>query len=114
MTMDYKVYVKAGIAILGALLTAAVGFTTDGELSDVELVNIAIAGVSAATVYFGKNVPSAKYTKAILAGLMAGLAFLTTAILGGIDTNELLQLGVILGGALGVYQFPNKDENALY
>lgn len=102
-------YIKGLIAVLTAVASAVVAFGTDGNISTVEWINVAIAAVTAAGVFAAPNVPGAKYTKAILAGLGAVLVTLTSAITGGISQSELIQLAVAFLGAAGVYQFPNKD-----
>lgn len=102
-------YAKLLASVVATVLAALVASWTDG-VTAVEWVNVAIAGVTAAGVFAAANVPGAKYTKSILAVLGAVLAYLVTAILGGVDSAELLQIGVIVLGALGVYAVPNTDN----
>lgn len=102
-------YAKLAAQVVATVLTALVAYWTDG-VTAVEWVNVAIAGVVAAAVFAAPNVPGAKYTKSILAVLGAVLAYLTTAILGGVDSAELLQIGVLVLGALGVFAVKNTDE----
>jgi len=101
-------YAKAGLAVVATVLTALVAAFTGG-VTAVEWVNVAIAGVTAAAVFAAPNVPGAKYTKAVLAVLGAVLVFLTSAIIGGLSTPELMQLVVVALGALGVYAVPNRS-----
>lgn len=100
-------YAKFALGVLATVLTAVVGFA-GGGITDVEWVNVAIAGVGAAAVFAAPNVPGARYTKAILAVLTAVLAFLTSAIIGGISPVEWGQIGILALGALGIYATPNK------
>src|SRR5688500_8362674 len=100
-------YAKLIAAVIGAGLAAAVAAFTDGQITNVETINIAIAVVGAASVFAAPNVPGAMYTKSILAVLSAVLVFLTSAITDGINTAEALQIGVVALTALGVYAVPN-------
>lgn len=104
-----KKYSKSLLAVLATVLSAVVAFG-DGGITSVEWVQVAVAAVGAAAVFASPNVPGARYTKSILAALAAVLAFLTSAIVGGIDSTELLQIGVIALGALGVYAVPNESN----
>jgi hypothetical protein len=101
-------YAKMLGAVVATVLAALVASWTDGVTSQ-EWVNVAIAGTTAAAVFTAPNVPGSRYTKAVLAVLGAVLAFLVTAIAGGVDSAELLQIGVLVLGALGVTAVPNKD-----
>lgn len=100
-------YFKLAAAVVGAVLTALVAVWTDG-VTPTEWVNVAIAGTTAAAVFAAPNVPGARYTKSVLAVLGAVLAYLTSAILGGVDPAEWMQIGVIALTALGVYAVPNS------
>lgn len=101
-------YAKLLAVIVAAGLMAAVAAYTDGVFTTVEKINVAIAVVSAGSVFAAPNVPGAMYTKSILAVLGAVLVFLTSAITDGISTSEWMQIGVIALGALGVYAVPNS------
>lgn len=102
-------YTKLIVMVIVTILTALSGVLTDGITAS-EWINVAIAGVGAASVFAAPNVPGAKYTKSILAALTAVLTFLVSAIAGGIDSAELIQVAILVAGALGVYQFPNKTD----
>lgn len=103
-------YVKSIIMVVVTVLVALSGVLTDG-ITATEWVNVAIAGVGAASVFAAPNVPGAKYTKTILAVLTAVLTFLVSAIVGGISPQELIQVVIIAAGAAGVYKFPNVDAS---
>lgn len=104
-------YAKAGAAVVATILVALIAaLSGDGVIASTEWVNVAIAGVGAAAVFAAPNVPGARYTKAILAVLAAVLTVLSSAILGGIDTTELLQILVVALGAVGVYAVPNRGN----
>ncbi len=106
-------YNKMFAAVLATILASLVGAFTDGGISTVEIINVVVIGAGAANIFAAKNVPGAKYTKAILAVITAVAVLLVSVVSGGIVTSEWLQLGVTALGALGVYQIPNKDTNAL-
>ena len=105
-------YAKLVVMVLVTLATALSGVLTDGITSQ-EWVNVAIAGVGAAGVFAAPNVPGAKYTKTVLAILAAVLSFLVSAIAGGLDGQELLQIFIIAAGAVGVYGVPNKTDSGI-
>lgn len=91
--------------VLSAVAAALVG---DNVISPQEWVNVAILGVGALGVFAAPNVPGATYTKSVLAALAAGLTVLATVIIGGVSTVELIQIGLAVLGALGVFAVPNK------
>lgn len=103
-------YAKFGLAVVATVLTAIVGAYTDGRISNVEWINVAIVGVGAAGVYTAPNVPGSLYTKTILAVLTAVLASLASFITDGISQPEMMQLVVIALGAVGVYAVPNSTN----
>ena len=103
-------YAKFVAMVVATILTAVVGSLTDGVFTTGEGVNVAIAGVTAAAVFTGPNIPGARYTKAVLAVLGAVLVALTSMLTGGISTAELAQLAVVALGAVGVYAVP-MDSN---
>ena len=103
-------YAKFALAVLVAVVSAIVAAMTDGTVTNVEWVNVAIAGTGAAAVFAAPNVPGSSYTKTVLAVLTAVLTFLTSAITGGVTTAEWLQIFVIAAGALGVYAVPNSPK----
>lgn len=106
-------YAKALAAVLAAVLSAvAAAFTGDNYISPVEWINVAILGVSAASVFSAPNVPGARYTKAVLAVLAAVLTLAVNLIADGITVSEWLQLGVAAVGALSVYVVPNSGSGA--
>lgn len=91
----------AGLAALGAVVT--------GGVTSIEWVNVAIAVVTAASVFAAPEVPGAKYTKTVLAVFGAVLVALTSYITGGIHGDEWYQLLAVAIGALGVGTFTNRD-----
>ena len=105
-------YAKFGAQVVATVLAAVLAaLTGDNTIDPVEWVNVAVLAVGAAGVFAGPNVPGSTYTKTVLSVLAGVLAVLTSAIVGGIDTTEWIQIAMAALGALGVYAIPNKDGN---
>ncbi len=104
-----KKYSKFIAMIVGTLLSAIMAaLIGDSIISPVEWVNIAILGVGALMVFTAPNIPGAKYTKSVIAVLLAVLTVLSTVILTGVGTVELIQMAIAGLSALGVYQVDNS------
>lgn len=107
-------YAKSVLAVVAAGISAAiVALTGDAVLDDVELINIAVAVVTAAAVFTGPNVPGARITKFVLAVLGAVLTLAVNLIADGVTVSEWLQLAMAALGALGVYAVPNRQGPAV-
>lgn len=102
-------YWKSILSVVATILTAVVALS-GGGISSGEWIQVAVAGVGACAIFTGANVPGAVYTKTVLAVLAAVLAFLTSAIVGGVSGTEWLQIAVLALGAVGVYAVPNTDN----
>lgn len=100
-------YLKMFAAVAATVLSAAVAALVDNHMSTAEWVNLAIAFVTACSVFTAANVPGARYTKLILAALGAGLALLVSFITDGVSTSEWMQILIAMGGAVGVGVVPN-------
>lgn len=96
--------------VTAAIVVAYQALHGDGHISPVEWVSIAIALVTAAGVYLIPMAPYAKWTKTAVAVLLAVLQVLTTAILGGVGTDEILLMLITAAGAAGVYVAPAVTE----
>jgi uncharacterized membrane protein YjjP (DUF1212 family) len=108
-------YAKLVVAVLVTLATAVVAaLAGDNAVDSVEWVNVAITGVGAAAVFAAPNIPGAAYTKSILAALAAVLTILASAIVGGIQTVEIIQMLIAAAGAVGVYAVPNRGQVISY
>lgn len=102
-------YAKFGAQIVATILAAILAaLTGDGVIDPVEWVNVAVLAVGAAGVFASPNVPGSRYTKVALSVLAGVLTVLTSAIIGGIDVTEWIQIAMAALGALGVYALPNK------
>lgn len=104
--------------IMQVVVTVATGVVAalagDNLVDSVEWVNVAIVGVGAAAVFAGPNIPGAAYTKSILAALAAILTILASAIVGGIQTVEVIQMVIAAAGAVGVWAVPNRGQDVSY
>lgn len=96
--------VATGIA---AMLVALTG---DGQFSDVELINVAIAVVGAVGILYVPNAPNGPVAKAVVAVLMAVLTLAVNLIADGVTISEWLQLVMAALGAIGVYAIPNTPR----
>lgn len=107
-------YSKAIAAVVATILSAVIAaLTGDNTIGNVEWINIAIAGTGALVVFTAPNVPGARYTKMVVAVLMAVLTLAVNLIVDGVTVSEWLQLGMAALGALGVYAVPNKGAYEL-
>lgn len=104
-------YAKAWLVVLATALMA-VQSALLGGIDSVELVQIGLAALGAFTVAVLPNASAGaqKYLKTVVAVAFAVLNVLVTAIVGGLDTNELLNLALAALAALGVLAVPNKQE----
>lgn len=110
--MNYK---KAIAAVIATILVSMIAALSGGNhVTPVQWTNIAISGVGACAIFQAPNVPFAKYTKTVLAVLMAVLSFVVTIVVpctsfsGCHFSNvDLMQLAVIVLNTLGVWAVPN-------
>lgn len=98
------------IVIATVLSGVSAALLGDSVISPSEWVNIAILAVGALGVFAAPNVPGAAYTKSILAVLAAVLTVLTSVIIGGVSSTEIIQIVLAGMGALGVYATPNAGD----
>lgn len=98
------------LAVVGILVTAL----ADDRLTIDELINVAIIGVGAITVYLVPNLPAGvgRYTKVIVTFVVAGLVALQSFLTDGITTTEWLQIAVAAFAGIGVYIIPNEPATA--
>jgi len=100
-------YGKAITAVLvAAVVVAYQALSGDNHIDPEEWVSIAIAAVTAIGVYVTPLAPHAKWSKSAVAAVLAVLQVLTTAILGGLGTDEILLMLITAAGALGIWAAP--------
>jgi hypothetical protein len=104
-------YGKALVAVLvAAVVYAHQALGGDGHIDAQEWVSVAIAAVTALGVYVVPLAPAATWAKTAVAVVLAVLQVLTTAILGGLGTDELLLMLITAAGAAGIWIAPAKTE----
>lgn len=105
-------YAKLVGQVVVTIAVAIVAYMAgDNVVDSVEWVNVAIVGVGAAGVFYAPNIPGAPITKFVLSALAAVLTVLASAIVGGIQTVELIQMLIAGAGAVGVYAIPNRGQS---
>lgn len=95
------------VALAVAALTALVSKWSDGVVTPEEWIQVAIAGATAAGVFFTPNVPHAPVAKMIVAAVLAVLNLAATYITGGIHGYEAVNLVLAALGVFGVWAVPN-------
>jgi hypothetical protein len=103
-------YAKLIASVAAAGLAAVVAVYADDVFTVSEQINVAIAVVTAASVFTAPNVPGAMYTKFFLSALGAILSFLASAISDGVSRAEWFQIGVIIAGAIATWAVPNTTS----
>jgi hypothetical protein len=106
-------YAKTVAQIIATGIAAVlVALTGDGQFSDVELINTAIAVVGAIGVLYVPNAPHGAVAKMVVSALMAALTLAVNLIADGVTISEWLQLVMAALAALGVYAVPNSPRPA--
>ncbi|MBE1877304.1 hypothetical protein [Myceligenerans pegani] len=106
-------YAKAIVAIIAAALSVLVTALTDDVVTLAEVLGIAVAVVTAVSVYLVPNLPTGigHYAKAIVA--VAGTALqaaVPLAVEGTIDVSGWLLILLAALGAVSVGIVPNRSE----
>jgi hypothetical protein len=109
MATLWSKYGKAIAAVFFALLTAAQAAVADGHISQIEGVQIAIAGATAVAVFLAPILPHARGVKTAVAVVLAVLNVLVTAIVGGISASDLTELALAALTVLGVGVAPAQS-----
>jgi hypothetical protein len=109
--MTINRYAKTILAIIAAGLGILTAALSDDVVTPAELVNVAIAVVTAVGVYLVPNTPAtaARTLKTIVAAGGAALTALSSALTDGVTTGEWLQIALAALAAVGVYVVPNQD-----
>ena len=104
---------KAAVAVLVAALTLAASAVSDGHVDAGEGVQIAIATVTAFSVWFVPNLPSSAGIKTGVAVVLAVLNAATAYLVGGVDAGELINLVIAGAGVLliGVAPAQSAGDN---
>jgi hypothetical protein len=106
---------KAIFAFLYAVAAIAVPLFGGGGKPGAEgWVQIGIAVVTAASVYIAPLIPEAPWTKTIVGVLLAALQVLTTAVINGVDSADMLVIAFAIAGALGIVVAPATSANGVH
>jgi hypothetical protein len=100
-------YAKALVAFAFAAATLAASAITDEVITDVEWIEIAIAGLIAGGVWITANAPGYRAAKTVVAAALAGLSFLVGAILDGMTGAEWINFALAVGAVIFVWAVPN-------
>jgi len=97
-------YLKFAAQVVATVISAVALAFGDGHVSASEWINVIILGLGSVAVLGAGNLPAGvwSHTKTIVSAATAGAVFLQSAITGGIDGAEWLQLVLAVLGALGV------------
>ncbi len=104
MIVDYRKFISA---LLTAALSAVAAQTIGGHITQVGWVNVGVAVATAALVVLSPNIPgSAPYTKALVAGIGAGLALFASIVgagsLASVTPAEWTQVGLAVLNTVAV------------
>ncbi len=111
MIVVWVKYGKTIAALVIAALTAVQAALSDGHVTTQEGVQIAIAVVTAAGVYLVPAVPRWPWVKTAIGVLLAALNVMTTLIIGGISSGDLVEIALAALTALGVAASPARSES---
>lgn len=105
-------YTKAIVAIIAAVLVVLGAALTDQAVTQIELVQIGIAFVTAVGVYLVPNLTAgpARYAKSAVGFAGAGLAVLVTVLADGVTYSEWITVVLAGLGAVGVTVLPNATR----
>ncbi|BEL07807.1 hypothetical protein Q0Z83_059980 [Actinoplanes sichuanensis] len=107
-------YGKAIVAILTAGIVAAYqALSGDQTIEPAEWVSVAIAIVTAVGVWLVPLAPGAAWAKTAVAVVLAVLQVLTTAILDGLGTDEILLMLITAAGAAGIWIAPAESTTGV-
>lgn len=90
-----------GLVVM-ALLTAVQDALLDQHISAQDWVMVVIQGTMVAHVYLTANLPQYEKMKSWAAGVIAVLQTLYVLIASGLDTSDLIRLGITFLAAVGV------------
>jgi hypothetical protein len=92
----------AGTVVM-TVLTGIQAATSDGSIADgQELIQIAVGCVTVFAVWAAANLPGQTWIKTAVAAVLAVLNILVTAILGGVNTGEIVNMTIAVLIALGI------------
>jgi hypothetical protein len=112
--MELQRFGKAIAAVVYFLLVAAyAALSGDNHIDPDEGVAVAIAAVTAVGVYVIPLAPQMRWGKAAVAILLGVLQVLATVILGGLDGNEWILLGLTAASMVAGGVLPARSDNGV-
>lgn len=110
----YGKSLTAGLILVVTAVQAALSDSqTAGRISQVEVVQIAIAATTALSVYLAPNVPQWPTMKTVLAGLLAALQLAVTLIVDGMGSADWSALILAALTAVSVGLAPAESDPAI-
>jgi hypothetical protein len=106
-----RAYGKVIMAVIGAAVTALYGFLDDGHLSTDEWIKIAIATVLAINVYVVPVTAEWPWMKTAIGAVLAALQVLVVVIVGGVNSQEVIEIIIAVLTAIGVAVTPAISHN---
>lgn len=105
----WNVYGKALAAVILAAVTAVQAVLSDGRVTPVEWVQIAIAVVTALLVYVVPVVPAWPHAKSVIGAVLAGLNVLVTVMVGGWNSGSATEAVLAVATAVFVRYAPAQS-----
>lgn len=105
----FRKYGKALAAVLAAVLIALNSAVIDTHVDAAEVVTIAIAGVTAVSVWLVPNLPQAPGIKTAIAVLLSALNAAAMLVVDGWSTSDTVNVILAALGVLGVLGAPAQS-----
>lgn len=106
-----RAYAKLILAVIGAGVMALYGFLDDNKVDTTEWIKIAIAVSLAVQVYLVPVTPEWPWMKTAIGCILAALNVLVIVIVGGVNSQELIEILIAVGTAAGVAIAPAVSHN---
>lgn len=106
-----RAYGKLVLSVIGAAIMALYGFLDDNHVSTDEWIKIGIATTLAIQVYLVPVTAEWPWMKTAVACLLAALNVLVVVIVGGVNSQELIEILIAVGTAAGVAIAPATSRN---
>lgn len=104
---------KALVQLVMTVLAAIVPALSAGALDTAGWINVVVLAAGVVMVYNAANIPGWSYAKLVASAVSAVAVVLTTALTGGLDAADYIQMALAAAAALGVGAIPNKGQYTL-
>jgi hypothetical protein len=105
---SFRTHGRTYLTVLFVFITGIQAFISDNHVTPQESVQIAFAFFTAVAVYLVPNI-GASWVKTAVSAILAALAVLTTAIIGGVSTGDVTNIVLAVLTALGVAVTPSQS-----